>query len=345
MTAPAVPGIRAFRPADVEPIVALWNESAPADPTTVPWFTRSVLLDPDFDAGGLLVAERDGELVGCCYAARRRPGGAERAGGADGAGKAEAGVGWIVFAFTRPDCRRQGIAAALAARALGLLAGHGCSTVRLATMTPHYVVPGLDEAAYPAGRGLLRRSGFQAVEEVVAMSASLLGLAESGWSLPEPGAARLPRSPAPGGLDGRRASLTAAGYRFGPPADGELPQLIEFAATFSADWAEALRELLIQPHEVRPVLTVHRDGQVLGFAAYGAYRGVRERFGPFGVDPAARGLGLGRLLLAQTLTAMRADGLQNAWFLWTEEASAAAHLYRQAGFAVSRRFSLWERPL
>lgn len=313
-------GIRAFRAADVAAIVSLWNEAAPADPTTAMWFTRSILLDPDFDPAGLIVAEASGELAGCCYAGcRRMP---------PVAGDPEAGVGWIVFLLVHPGRQRQGIGTALIRAALQHLAARGCSVVRLASMTPHYIVPGLDEAAYPAGRAFLERSGFAQRGQVVAMTRSLLGLRN------EPG------------LRCRQAELEQAGYRFGPPTAGELPQLIEFAGqTFSADWAEALRDLLRRPADgATPVLTVHRADQVLGFAAHGAYRGVAERFGPFGVAPSARGLGLGGLLLAQALADMRAEGLQHAWFLWTDEDSAAGRLYRRTGFSVSRRFSLWERP-
>jgi ribosomal protein S18 acetylase RimI-like enzyme len=320
---------RTFQPSDVEPIVALWNESAWPDPTTVPWFTRSVLLDPDFDPGGLLVSEREGRIVGCCYAASRGP--------AAMPGSAE---GWIVFLFVAPDCRRQGLAASLLNRALRLLAERDCGTIQFACMTPHYILPGLDEAAYPGGRELLTGAGFRQHGEVVAMSAGLLDRPPD-WPVRGEHACSVGR----GGLREDVERLMAAGYRFGPPTDGELPQLIKLAATFSQDWADALRELLTRQHDVRPVMTVQRGGQVLGFASYGAYRGVRERFGPFGVDPAARGLGLGRLLLHETLASMRAAGLYNAWFLWTEQDSAAARLYQQAGFAISRRFSLWQRAL
>ncbi|MFC7720341.1 GNAT family N-acetyltransferase [Nonomuraea recticatena] len=76
----------------------------------------------------------------------------------------------------------------------------------------------------------------------------------------------------------------------------------------------------------------------MGFALYAAYRGIPERFGPFGVDEGERGTGLGKILLHLTMTRMRAEGLHSSWFLWTGEASPAGHLYTRAGYQVTRRF-------
>jgi hypothetical protein len=42
---------------------------------------------------------------------------------------------------------------------------------------------------------------------------------------------------------------------------------------------------------------------------------------------------------------MRAQGLHGAWFLWTGEQSPAGHLYRKAGFHVTRRFDIMSKTL
>jgi GNAT superfamily N-acetyltransferase len=81
----------------------------------------------------------------------------------------------------------------------------------------------------------------------------------------------------------------------------------------------------------------------VGFAVFGAYRGIGERFGPFGVDAGERGTGLGKILLHLTMARMRAEGLHTAWFLWGDEASPAGHLYRKTGYEVTRRFQVMTR--
>jgi mycothiol synthase len=58
-----------------------------------------------------------------------------------------------------------------------------------------------------------------------------------------------------------------------------------------------------------------------------------------------QGKGLGKILLYDCLALMRAQGLHGAWFLWTGEQSPAGHLYRKAGFHVTRRFDIMSKPL
>jgi GNAT superfamily N-acetyltransferase len=81
-----------------------------------------------------------------------------------------------------------------------------------------------------------------------------------------------------------------------------------------------------------------RDSEVLGYAEHRA-----ERFGPFGVDPALRSRGIGRVLLATTLTEMLKKNYHAAWFLWTDD--NAARLYARCGFHEVRRFAVLKREL
>ena len=84
---------------------------------------------------------------------------------------------------------------------------------------------------------------------------------------------------------------------------------------------------------------------MLGWAMHGTYENVLERFGPFGVLPESRGTGLGKVLLHLTLERMRALGAHSAWFLWTEETSAAGHLYLNTGFEITRTFTIMHAPI
>lgn len=88
---------------------------------------------------------------------------------------------------------------------------------------------------------------------------------------------------------------------------------------------------------------IAKKEHIVGFALYAAYRGIPERFGPFGVDPGQRGTGLGKILLHLTMTRMRAEGLHSSWFLWTGAASPAYHLYAKAGYEITRKFHVMRR--
>lgn len=301
--------VRAFAPGDESSLIDAWNRSLPGDPTTPAWFRDCVLLDPNFDPDGLRVAAVDGRVVGCAYAVRRLT---PLAPGTD----LEPEAGWIPFFFVEPAQRGGGLGGVLLQEALDFLTGKGRTRVDFASYTPNYVLPGVDPVLYPEAVRLLTSRGFATLYEPVAMDRSLVGYIT------------------PDDVHEIRKNREKEGYEFRTPQDGELPELIRFAAdAFNPDWGEAIRKF---PDNGR--LVIARNSGIVGFAAYGAYRGIPERFGPFGVDPGERGTGLGKILLHDTMTRMRAEGLHSSWFLWTGEASPAGHLYTKAGYAVTRRF-------
>ena len=322
--------VRAFAAGDELSLVDAWNRSLHADPTTAGWFRDCVLLDPNFDPEGLRVAVAGGRVVGCAYGVRRLT---PLALGTD----LEPEVGWIPFFFVVPEHRGSGLGRRLLGEALAFLKGQGRVRVDFASYTPNYVLPGADAEIYPDGFRLLEGLGFETLYSPVAMDRSLVG-----YVMPDD-------------VHGLRAVREGEGYVFRTPMDGELPELIRFAAdVFNPDWGEAIRN---HKSPERMVVAIKRgaaaDGSggaggaggvggvsagIVGFALYGAYRGVGERFGPFGVDPGLQGTGLGKVLLHLTMTRMRAEGLHSSWFLWTGEKSSAGHLYTKAGYSITRRF-------
>ncbi|MFJ4002469.1 GNAT family N-acetyltransferase [Streptomyces sp. NPDC090023] len=312
-------GFRGFRAGDGPPLVAAWCRSAPADPITADRFRNLVLLDANFDPAGLRIAVEDGRLVGAAYAVRRLT----PMNGTD----LEPEQGWLPFFFVDPEARGRGVGRGLLTDALDWLLAHGRTRVDFAPYTPNYVLPGLDAETYPEAAGLLESLGFRTVDEAVAMDRSLADYA----------------FPAEAGR--RAAELAALGYRFGTPADDELPALLALAAVhFVPDWARAIRECLLNgaPPD-RIVVARDPSGRLVGWAMHGTYESAVERFGPFGVLDEMRGTGLGGVLLHLVLERMRARGARSAWFLWTDRESAAARLYRRAGFGTTRVFRVLRR--
>lgn len=309
---------RSHQRGDAARLAALTVAAMPGDAITTDWFTENVLLDVNFSDDGLIIAEQDGGPVGFIYATRNRGGSAVDTDG-----------GWITIGCVHPAARNQGIGAELVERAAAHLARTGSAWVEFSGYPPAYFLPGLDTVAYPEAEALLTASGFTRRYTAAAMSMDL-----SGYLTP---AAVLD-------LDRTRRD---EGYQLGTAGADELPEVISFAtANLAADWGGAVRDSVLRHGRIDRVLLA-RDpgGAVVGFATYGAYRGLVDRFGPFGVHEQARGTGLGKLLLHRSLTAMRAEGAQLAWFLWTGEQSPAGHLYRSAGFTVTRRFDVLRRTL
>ncbi|MCL6625099.1 MAG: GNAT family N-acetyltransferase [Alicyclobacillus shizuokensis] len=311
---------RSYRGGDEQAIVDLWNRACPADPMSMDVFTRRVLVDPNFDPEGLLVAEEQGQVVGALLAiVRKIP-----LSGSD----LEPDNGWITFFFVDPNARGRGYATALLEAAVQFFQARGRKHIFFSSYAPNYFVPGMDAHLYPAGKRFLEKHGFRVLYPAVAMDKNLVG-----FSYP----------------DDVRAVETARvneGYVFEPLTHRYLTDVIRFNdEVFNPDWARAIRDAVAQGVSLEQILIARYGERVVGFCMYGAYDGVGERFGPFGVDPDLRGTGLGKVLLYKCLHVMRAAGLHNAWFLWTGEKSPAGHLYFRAGFEITRRFEIMKRDL
>lgn len=305
--------------AEVE-IVELWNRTLTFDPLTGKRFRNLVLLDANFDPQGLRLAYADADLVGCLYAVRRLLPmlGTEL----------EVENGWIPFFFVQKDYRRQGIGQALLAQGLQFLKNAGRSYAYFASYAPNYILPGIDQKAYPSGWRFLQKAGFEKLYSPVAMDRSLVG-----FSIP-PEIRKL------------KKEREGEGYLFRTASDSDLVELIEFASeSFNPDWGRAIREGILRGLPLDWIFLARHKERIVGFALHGAYEGVAERFGPFGVDPKQRGKGLGKVLLNLCLGSMQAWGLHGAWFLWTGETSPAGYLYLQTGFKITRQFHVCRKCL
>lgn len=312
--------LRAFAAGDGAPLAAAWTAAAPQDGITPGRLRDLVLLDRNFDPEGLVIAERDGRILGAAYAVRRRI--------AHDGDDLEPATGWLPFFFVHPDARGEGLGRVLVRTALDWLRGHGSTEVYFSCYTPNYVLPGLDARRYPAASALLASLGFALHERPSAMDRSLIG-----YQVPDDVAARA-------------AELRRAGWEFASPNDDDLVPLIAIARSFSSDWARAIREGVLAGLPLERIL-VAKDpgGHLLGWAMHGTYEAVIERFGPFGVLPESRGTGLGKILLHLTLERMAALGAHNAWFLWADEGSVASQLYERTGFRVTRTFDILRADL
>lgn len=312
---------RNFEVGDGPALAAAWTEAAPQDGMTTLRFRDLVLLDRNFDPSGLFIAEQGGAIIGSAYAVRRRV--------AHDGDDLEPQTGWIPYFFVTTAARGRGIGRRLLSSAMGWLAGHGRSEVVFSGYTPNYVLPGLDEARYPAASALMRSLGFETVEQPSAMDRSLIG-----YQMPDDIRLLVDK-------------LRADGYVFDSPTSDELIPLIAMAGErFNSDWARAIRECVVggMPLE-RIIVAKDPNGTLLGWAMHGTYESVIERFGPFGVLPESRGTGLGKALLHVTLERMCALGAHSAWFLWADEGSTASHLYQKTGFGISRTFTVLRAPL
>ena len=302
-------------------MLAFLRQNMPQEPITEASFARKVLLDPNFDASGALVARQHaaGEPLGFLLAlTRRRP----LEDGPDDTDR-----GWITLFAVAEAARRQGIGTALFDQAETWLRRRGCVSVSISPYAPNYWAPGVDEAAYPDAIAFLHARGYAAVSRPLSMDASLTG----GWSVPEWGRACC-------------TELARQGIRIVRFHPRHTLPLTEFLRReFPGDWQRYVRETMLDivagRRPIAELLVAWEGRTLIGFA-----QSEGERFGPFGVADAVRGRGVGAALLFQALEGMRQRGHHNAWFLWTDD-KTADRLYRGAGFRETRRYAMMRKTL
>ncbi len=312
---------RKYQSGDESQIVKLWNKTLLADPISQERFRHLVLLDANFNPNGMILAFDREKLVGVTYGVIRQLPLYQD--------DLEPNNGWISFFFVDSDYESQGIGQQLLNRLEDFFIKHQRQQIFFSAYAPNYILPGIDTEQYPKGHKLLINQGFEKQYTAAAMDYSLLDYTVDS------------------SIDALIQQRQQEGYVIRRAQDGDLFELIQFAnEEFNPDWGRAIREGLIHGMPMNQIfITRNPDGDMVGFGLYGAYEGMKERFGPFGVDPNERGKGLGKIILNLCLNQMKSEGYHNAWFLWTGEKTAAGYLYLKTGFEVTRRFDVMKKEL
>ncbi|MEV4168210.1 GNAT family N-acetyltransferase [Nonomuraea sp. NPDC049709] len=220
-------------------------------------------------------------------------------------------VGHVDLLAVHPSAQGAGRGRALVRAAEEWLAGQGARQARFAGNPPCYAWPGID-VRYTAAACLAESLGYERYHVAWNMTADLL---DADLSVEED-VARLEKS---------GVAVRAAG--------GDRERVAAFVEEHWNDrWAwEAVNAAGLHYAE--------RDGQILGFAAWGSRPAW---FGPMGTAPDARGLGLGRVLLRRCLADQRAAGQAGAQIGWV---GPLRFYSRAVGARAERVFWLYRRDL
>ncbi len=309
--------IRPFSADDIQSVVGLLKRTLTADPLTESVFEERVLLDPNFDANGALVAVDENRVVGFALGIARKAQLENQASDLD--------KGWITLIAVEETQRRKGIGRRLLSDLTAYFARERVKSIWVSPYAPNYFTPGVDLQAYPGAVEFFKEHGFLEMYCPLSMDASLL---------------TLPHSES---IVRHVQNLAAKGIRIEAFEPKHILALTAFMKEeFPGDWQRCVRETMsaIVRGDGSPehLWVAMRNGAALGFT-----RHEGERFGPLGVAETARGNGIGAALLFTCLDSMRNRGLQNAWLMWTDDATA--QLYRKAGFAETRRYVVMRKAL
>jgi ribosomal protein S18 acetylase RimI-like enzyme len=231
-------------------------------------------------------------------------------------------IGHVDLIAVDPRERRRGVGRALITRIEGALAGMGAGDVVLAGNAPYYAWPGIDVRYTPAICAAMAL-GFEQDQPAWNMTADLRGPDSLGLRSTAEAETRLGKA----GITVRRAALE------------DVPSLVDFALTnFGSGWAGEITHSVGRERAGCHV-AIGADGEILGFAAYGARP---NWFGPMGTAPAAQGLGIGSVLLRRCLADQRAAGQDTVQIGWVGPLPFYSGV---VGARVERVFFLYRKQL
>ncbi|MCZ7435102.1 GNAT family N-acetyltransferase [Micromonospora sp. WMMC241] len=229
--------------------------------------------------------------------------------------------GHVDLVAVAPTERRRGIGTALLTGAEDRLAALGASELLLAGNPPYYAWPGIDVRYTPA-----------------VCAASRLGYRQdrTAWNMT---AALTEGSPALRPTEAAEHRLAAHGVTVRRANPADLPALVGFArSVFGGTWDGELAGSVGRPDAGTHL--AERDGEILGFAAYGSAR--PSWFGPMGTAPAAEGSGIGGVLLRRCLRDQAAAGIAAAQIGWV---GPVPFYSGAAGARIERVFFLYRKAI
>jgi mycothiol synthase len=234
----------------------------------------------------------------------------------------DAAVGHVDLIAVAPNRRRRGIGRSLLARVEAALAGLGARELLLAGNPPNYAWPGIDVRYTPAVCMALAL-GYEQDRTAWNMTADL----------------SYDASPALGPTEAAERRLAERGVAVRRATADDAAALVDFArANFGAAWAAEVADSVARAGAGCHLAV--REGQLLGFAAYGSSR--PSWFGPMGTVEAAQGLGIGGVLLRRCLRDQRAAGHERAQIGWVGPVPFYAG---SAGARIERVFFLFRKHL
>ncbi|MFL6116439.1 MAG: GNAT family N-acetyltransferase [Catenulispora sp.] len=227
-------------------------------------------------------------------------------------------TGHVDLLVVAADRRGRGVGRALLAEVEQRLIAAGAERLCIRGNPPAYAWPGIDIRYTPA-TCLAESAGYERLPDTNSM---LVDLSNPELET-EAGEQRL----ADLGIEVRR----------GVPEDAEALRAWvaeEFGGSWPEECAMALRN---GPPTVHVAV---RNGEFLGFAAHGAQR--VPVFGPMGTGAAARGLGIGAVLLRRCLADQRAAGVAMAEIGWV---GPVRFYSRAVGARLGRVFRAYEKAV
>jgi mycothiol synthase len=323
MSRPSETHIRPYATGDTQELLRLWSISMPKDAISETGFLDKILLDPNFDPEGCLVAEKDGHLVGFVLAIVSKV--------SLDIEPIDRDTGFITVFFVHPEYRRQGIGTALVNRALDFIVSQGATRAQVCGYSRNYFFPGPDVELYSGATELLNKLGFNTLYSAIAMHGYL-----GDFQMLSEGELQK--------LEERILADCDVRVQF-IELDYVKDTLLMIRKHFNPDWVREARRLLEKygPTCRRMLIALQNGKEVVGYCQWEGHE--PGRFGPYGVRPDLRGKSIGKLLFHRCLNLMHKERVHSIWLMWADLGGVAAQVYRRGGMSEYRRWAVMGKEL
>ena len=307
---------RKFQENDWKALCELYNQVFTADRVTEAFFLEHLILSPNFDPEGVVLAEENGRLTGAVIAqiARRNlsPWSDQVTASAD--------KGYLM----PPLILDVDTGKCLIAEAEKYFLSNGRRTVFGSAIGPTLFPDGVDWRMYPVISQALEESGYQECSQYFSMGRSLLNYVPDDR------------------ITEKIQKLRQIGIEAKVCEWDDVPAVKRFL--LAGDLIGRIQNLAqkIRQHELDQVVIIRNAENVLGYCQYNYYDEA-ERCGPFGVTREMRGQGIGQVMVAKLLEIMARRGFQYVWFASCSERNV--HFYRKNGFEIFRAKKLYTKIL
>ena len=307
---------RSYQENDWKELHRLYNRALHADQVTPEFFLEHLILSPNFDPAGVILAEENGQLTGAAVAqivTRNASPWTDQV-------TAAKATGYLMPPLiTNAETGKE-----LIARAEKYFLDNGRTTVRVSSLGPTLFPDSTDENAYPEICRALDESGYTVAARYHSMKRDLTGYAPSEK------------------IAAKTTELKKLGIEAKVCEWEDVPAVKRFMMGSSLVGRLQNLSQKIRQHELDQIVIIRNAEDVLGYCQYNYYDEL-ERVGPFGVTDKMRGQGIGQVMTAKLLQVMAQHGLPFAWFASCTETNA--HFYRKNGFEIFRTKRIYTKNL
>ena len=298
--------IREINRNDLAEIELLLGKSMPQDYFNEKLIEENIIKDENFEPGLTLVAEdKNNKIVGFVMGLIRK--------------REEGNMGYIKFLAVLPEWRLKGIGSGLYLTIEKKLQLKAITKVRLCESYPNYFIPGIDPF-YTDAVCFFERYGYIKFDDTSNLICDLENQSFETTKLEE--------------------KILQKGIKIYRASTKDFNRIISWLENNFKAWIKEVKSAF----KNNPV-SLHiaeKDDKIIAFSAYETNNKSTGWFGPMGTNKAARGLGIGGVLLKRCMADMKKQGFKKSIIPWVGPIPFYMHYVKSP---VSRVFWRYEKIL